>query len=770
MPRYLAFDGLRLLRVALLAVATLEAGVVSALAEPAVRDITVTGLARVEAETVTSALTFKPGDTLTPEVVDRSLKKVFATGLFNDVRIDELAGRVTITVTEHPRISRLSFEGNSAIETKKLEPAITLKAGSPYTQAKVAVDVRAIRDLYRKEGRNTATVSPIVTNAGDGQIDLAFRISEGEINKVRHIAFSGNRAFTEAQLRDVVSTTESGWLDVLRSTVNYDKDRLARDRALLIDYYRRHGYPDATVAEPDGKLVEDKSFDVTFAIDEGERYTIAGARIDAEVQGLDVLHIERLLKVKAGEVYDAETIDASTSAIAQYLAASGQPFVRTAPRFERNEARKTITVVYTLKTGPPVYIRRIEISGNTRTRDHVIRRELKLAEGDPYNAATAELARKRVLKLGFFKTVTLAPSRTDNADKIDLKLAVEELDTGTLSFGIGYSEADGIIGDASYSDRNFLGTGRGIRVKIEAAERRYGGEIGLTEPHILGTEATGSATLFYRDTDRSLQSSFKEQRWGLSTKLVMQMSDTVSTSLNYSFTRSTLYGVGANASTAIKEAAGYPATSSTYDTSAVGYGVAYDTRDAKKAPTTGVYATATQDFAGIGGDARFVRSVADVRGYMPIADGLVLAGHMGGGTIAGYGGQDVRLLDLFYRGGETVRGFASSGIGPRDSLSANADALGGKSYYVTSVEMRKEIGAGLTGVAFVDAGSLFGTTKTSAALPGLTGNAAAPRVSAGVGLVWDSPIGGLPASYALPLLSQPGDKTQALGFGLTPGF
>ncbi len=741
-----------------------------AAAESVVRDITVTGIRTADTETVTSALAFKPGEALTPAAVDRSIKKIFATGLFNDVRIDDNNSHVTVTVVEHPRIARLTFEGNTAVETKKLEPAIALKAGSPYTQAKAAADERALRDLYRKEGRHTATVNAVATPAADGRIDLAFRIAEGEINKVRKITFNGNRAYTEAQLRDVVSTAESGWLDVLRSTVTYDKDRLARDRALLIDHYRRHGYPDVKVSEPDGKLVEDKTFDVTFAIEEGDRFTFAGARIDSEIEGLAPSQFTALMKVKAGGVYDAEQIDASTSAIALELAKAGHPFVRPVLKLERNQAAKSITVAYVLKAGQPVHIRRIEISGNSRTNEDVIRRELKLAEGDPFNAATAEAARKRVLKLGFFKSVTLSPVRTDSTGQVDVKLKVEELDTGTLSFGIGYSEADGIIGDASYSDRNFLGTGRGVRVKLEAAERRYGGELGFTEPHIFGTDATAGIDLFYRDTDRTLQSSFKEQRWGVSTRLVLQMTDTVSTSLNYGFTRSTLYGVGPNASTAIKEAANFPATSNTYDTSSIGYGVAYDTRDARKAPTTGVYATMNQDFAGLGGDARFVRSIADVRGYMPVTDGLVLAGRMGGGTIAGYGGQDVRLLDLFYRGSETVRGFASSGIGPRDSLSPNADALGGKSYYVTSVEMRKEIGAGLTGVAFVDAGSLFGTTRTSAALPGLTGNSAAPRVSAGVGLVWDSPIGGLQASYAIPLRSQPGDKTQPLGFGLTPGF
>ena len=371
----------------------------------------------------------------------------------------------------------------------------------------------------------------------------------------------------------------------------------------------------------------------------------------------------------------------------------------------------------------------------------------------------------------------MQPERTQEPEQVNLRVTVVEQETGDLSFGLGYSQNDGIIGDVSYSERNIMGTGVAGKVKLEIGERRWGGEVGLTDPRFLGTNTAAGFDVFYRDTDRTTQSSYKEQRWGGSVKIGVPITDTITGGLSYTFTRSTLYDVGANASAAIKEAVpGYPkSTSSTYDTSAVGYSLGYDTRDNARVPNSGLYSVVKQDFAGLGGDAAYVRSTIDTRGYYPVGNGIVLGGHLGAGTINGYAGQDVRLLDLFYRGGETVRGFATGGIGPRDSNSVNQDALGGKGFYLASLEARAPLPfvpseMGLSAVGFIDAGSLFAANKTASALPGLTGNSAAPRVSTGAGLVWDSPLGPLQATYGFVLSKQAGDKTQPFNFGTASGF
>jgi len=749
-------------------------------AEPApiVRRIDVTGNTVTEADAVRAALAFRAGDALTPERIDRSIKQLFATGLYADAKVvPGRSGDVSVRVVENPRVASVSFSGNKAIETSKLAGAIALKQGAIYTRAKAHADAISLRDLYRREGRHQVKVEPHASDSARG-VQLTFHIEEGEVNKVKRIAFSGNRAFSDAVLRDVITTTQSGWLDMLRSNLTYDAERVALDRILLRQYYQKHGYADASVAEPAARLdPATGGFEVSFAIDEGERYTFGPQRIELNLPGIDASRLAARIAAREGQVYDATKVDTTVVALDGELAATGQPFVHTVPRIERDPNARRIGVVYALQSLPHLYIRRIEITGNSRTLDRVVRRELRLGEGDPYSPITVEAARKRLTRTGLFKSIDIRTIKAKEKDQVDLAVGVVEQDSKDLSFGIGYSENDGIIGDIAYGDNNLFGTGLSGRVKLEAGQRRYGAELSLTDPHFLDTDLGAGFDLFYRDTDRTLTSSYKDTRWGGSVRLAMPITETLSTGVNYTFVRGTIYDVGPNASVAIKEAVpGYPAaTSGRYDTSAVGYSVAFDTRDNRKMPTSGVYAGVKQDLAGLGGDARYLRTSADLRGYYPLPAGIVLAGHIGGGYITGYGGQDVRLLDLFYRGSETVRGFAPSGLGPRDAFSANQDALGGRSYYVTSAELRFPIptvpeSLGINGMVFADAGSLFGANKTAAVLPGLAGNSAAPRVSAGPGIVWNSPLGPLQASYGFVLAKQPGDKIQPFNFGLGSGF
>jgi outer membrane protein insertion porin family len=447
--------------------------------------------------------------------------------------------------------------------------------------------------------------------------------------------------------------------------------------------------------------------------------------------------------------------------------------VRVVPK--RDAASRTITMAIEVKDGPAVFVERIEIVGNKQTKDFVIRRELRFTEGNPVNAVILERGRKRVQALGFFKNVTLRKKQGSSADSVVITVEVVEDDTRNLSFGVGYSTSEGIVGDVSVIERNLLGNGQSLRLKLSGSATRLQAELGFTEPHLLGSNFAGGFDLFYKDINYTTQASYKAQKIGGDLRLGYQISDEWSTGVNYTFTRNTIYDVGANASAAIKEAVpGFPDTaSSTYYTSSVGYSLAYDTRDNKKRPTEGVYYTLSQDLAGVGGDVRYLRSVGEARGYYPVSDQVTAVGRTTGGVIAGWGGQDVRLLDLFYRGGESVRGFAVAGIGPRDTLSANQDALGGRMYFATTAELLFQLPGvpqdiGLRGAVFADAGSLWGVNSTAASLPGLAGSALAPRASVGMGLAWDSPLGALRVDYAYPIVKQPYDKTQALSFGLMP--
>lgn len=735
-------------------------------------DIVLEGARTVTVDEVRAHLEFAPSGAPDASSIDTAVTKLMGTGLFSDVRIERRGGALHVTVVENPVIAAVTFEGSSAIDKKKLEEATKLKAKSRYSAARAHADVRSIMELYRQAGRLKSTVEPKVTKLADERVNVAFVVSEGVVNKIERIAFTGNRAFSERQLRDVISTSESGWFDVFKNAAFYDPERVETDRDLVRRHYINNGYPDARVTDVAANLnTAQTAYTLTFAIDEGEAVTFASPKVEAEVAGVEPAKLVTATKVTPGKPYSQEQIDKSVETISERLAESGHPFARVRPRIQRAAGAGPATVVFRIEQGKPLYIERIEITGNTRTKDHVIRRELKLSEGDPVNAFLLERAVKRLKALGFFKSVDIKHTPGSAPDRVRLTFAVVEEETGNLSFGGGYSTTEGIIGDISWTERNLLGNGQYLRLKLAGSQTRLQADIGFTEPRFLDTNVSAGFDLFYKDVDFSQQASYKSQKAGGDIRLGFPIADKMTLGVNYTFVRNTLYDVGPNASAAIREAV---AEQNPYNTSSVGSSLTYDGRDSKKRPTQGVYYTIAQDVAGLGGDVRFVRSTGDFRAYYPVAESVTFMGRVSGGIIDGWGGQDVRLLDLFYKGGDMVRGFATAGIGPRDTLSANKDALGGRMYLATTAETLFDIPGvpkdlGIRGAVFADAGSLFGTNKTAAALPGIAGTSPQLRASAGVGLIWDSPIGGLRADYAIPLVSQPFDKLQPFSFGMT-GF
>lgn len=743
-----------------------------------VRDIKIEGAQRITPETIRSHLQFATGAPYDAAAVDRSLKALFATGQFSDVRIERRGETVVITVAENPTINSITFKGNSALDAAKLSPVLELKQRAAFTPAKAEAGTRRIRDLYRAQGRFKTTVVAKTTPLAENRVDLVFEIHEGEVIKVQRIGFVGNRAFSESELRDVITTSQSSWLDILKTSVTYDPERLGLDRELLRRHYLNNGFPDAKVSAADAQLdPAETGFLVTFTIEEGDRFTFGEAKVESRLTEIDAAGLQSQLSIRSGDAYKAQSVTKSVEAVTVALADKAKSSARVTPKETRNNAQHTIALTFLIEDGPRLIIERISVSGNTRTKDEVIRRELRLAEGDAYNGVLVERAKKRIERLGFFKSVEIKRERGSQDDQVALGIEVTEQETAELSFGIGYSDNEGIIGDVGYTERNLCGNGQQLRVKFAGSFTRLQADIGFTEPHFLDSNVAAGFDLFYKDIDQTRQSSYKSQKAGGDVRLGFALTDTVSSTVNYTFARNKLYDVGADASAAIKEAVpGYPANnSSTYYTSSVGYTLAYDTRNDKKNATSGIYTSLGQDFAGLGGDVRYIRTVGEARGYYAVTDKVTLMGRATAGNITGWGGEDVRLLDLFYKGGETVRGFATAGFGPRDIFSANKDALGGRYFYATTAELRFPIplvpdSFALRGAVFADAGSLWGVNTTASGLAGLAGNTAAPRASVGTGLVWDSPVGPLQLSYAVPLFKQPSDKTQPLSFGLGPAF
>lgn len=746
-----------------------------------IRTVEVAGNSRIAADSVRQHAGLRPGESCAPARLDAALKAMFASGQFADARIECRDGIARIAIVENPIVAKVVFEGRSAVPEADLSKAALVGPRDVHTRAKVETAAARLRELYRARGYEDAVIEARTTPAGQGRVEVAFAITEAGVVKVDRIAFTGNQAFSDAVLSDVVTTRQSRLFDFLQAVTAPVPDRLDHDRALLERHYRRHGYADARVGEPQRTRApaggKPGGWHVVFPIEEGERYTFGAIVLSP---GLAAALPASRVRIASGAVYDREALDKAMEAVTAALIEAGHPSAEVVARLGRDPKRRVMDVTLEIRQSPRVVIERIEIVGNRITRDHVIRRELSFAEGDVYHPLIVEQARTRLMRLGLFKSVQIArrPGTGPEAkDKAILAVAVEEVDSREIGFGAGYSTSEGIIGDVTLTERNLMGRGQTLKLEIAGSQTGARGMIGFTEPRFLGTRVAAGFDLFWRDSDLTQSSSYKSTRFGGTIRVGTEIASDTTATLNYTLSRTSIYDIGPDASRAVKLAVpGWPNSgSAAFTTSSIGYSLAYDTRDRKVLPMRGVLISGGQDLAGLGGDSRFIRTTADARIYVPVSESMQIAARATGGTITGWGGREVALLDHFYRGGETVRGFAGSGIGARDILSPRRDSLGGTSFIATTAELRFPLplvpsSAGLRGAVFADAGTLFGTSASVKAQPGVVGTTASLRAAVGAGLIWDSPVGPLQTGYAVPVAKQAFDKTQGFYFGLGSGL
>ncbi len=753
----------------------------------AIRDIRVVGNKRVEPETVRTYLKFNAGDAYDPGKIDQSIRALFATGLFADVRIDREGNGVVVTVVENPVINQVAFEGNKEVDKDTLKNEVQLKPRSVFTRAKAQADVQRILDVYRRQGRFAASVEPKIIELDSNRVNLVFEIDEANATKVKAINFIGNRAFSDSQLRDIITTSQSGLLDFLKGTNIYDPDRLTLDRELLRQYYLKNGYADARVVTAGAELDRDGSgFYISFVVEEGELFGFGAMEIESSLP-IDVKALRAELLTSPGATYDQSLMDKTVERLTLVASEQGYAFVRVRPKAERDATGRAINVTYVIDEGPRVYIERININGNLRTQDYVVRREFRLAEGDAYNPLMVDKAKKRLQNLGYFKTVDIKRRPGSAADRVILDVDLVEQSTGELSFGAGYSTSEGIIGDVSITERNLLGRGQFLRLRLAGSAERLQIDLSFTEPRFLGLNLAAGFDLFHKDVNLSSLSSFRTRTTGGSLRLGFPLTENLWLTNSYNLSTSAIYDVLPTASLAIREAQGEAITSSW------GTMLSYDGRNHPKNPTRGVYLQAGTEVAGLGGDVQYVRASAEGRFYYPLTDKITFVGRAMGGHIEGWGGQDVRLIDLFYKGGETIRGFDRGGFGPRDLLTN--DALGGSTYWSATAELRFPIPfipqeLGMSAAAFVDAGSLFGAGATAEGLntqcgvplnrdpvtgavlnPGIClANSSAVRAAAGASIIWESPLGPLRLDISKPFLKERYDQEQLIRFGASTRF
>jgi len=745
--------------------------------------IEVRGNRRVDAQAIREHFHATLNSRYTPADIDAALKELYATGLFEDVKIATSGARLIVTVIEAPLIDRLRFEGNKKLKDKDLANEIGSKPGGPLTKAGVREDVMRIADMYRRNGRYEVQVTPN-TIARNGRVDLIFEIKEGAKTGVNRITFVGNRDFAESRLKAVLKTTESGWFAFLKTSDVYDPDRIENDADLLHQFYLKHGFADARVSTAATYDPAQQGVVLTFTIDEGARYRFGQIDIDSRIAALDSTVLRPIPQFGPGDAFDGEAVGKTAEEIAIAAGKRGFPFVDVRPHAHRDLAAKIVNIVFTVDDGPHRYIEQINIHGNTVTRDEVIRREFDVAEGDPYNRGLIDRAERRLKQLPPFKSVKIVPENGSTPDRVVLNVEVEEQRTGDLSFSGGYSTSVGIIGEISVSEQNFLGRGQYVKVSAALGEYLRGGTLTFVEPYLLGNRLSLGLDLFFKETLSNPNQSYGSESYGTGIKLGAPLMEGVASEARYSLVNQSvslnptlMACVPPGASTtcpsiAVKQAS----LNGPQWVSTVGSTLVYSSLDNPKNPHAGLRAELRQDVAGLGGSADFLRTNGDVRYYRDLGNDVVGVVRAQGGYITPYGGQTLPLMSSFFGGPQLVRGFAINGFGPRDvTPGTTLDNIGGSRYWTTTAELQAPIPGlppevALRAAVFADAGSLWGY-RGATSFPSLSGSLTVAdsqrvRSSLGSGLIWDSPFGALRVDYAYPTSKASTDVTQRLRFGV----
>jgi outer membrane protein insertion porin family len=753
-------------------------GLVSApaAAEAPSRDmITVQGNRRIDADTVRSYFHPAPDGRFDDSARDAALKALLATGLFDNVTIERGGERLVVHVSEAPVLDRVAFEGNKKIKDTELSAVVQSKPRGALQRALVQADVGRIIEAYRHVGRDDVGVVPQIISRGEDRVDLVYVVTEGTKTTVRQINFVGNRMFGKRQLAAVIQTSATNMLSFLIGGDVYDPDRVAEDREQLRTYYRSKGYADASVtsasAEYDPAM---KGFTLTFSIDEGPLYHFGEINVVSDVPGLDSDKLRRLLLARPGAVFDGTALDKTSEVLAIELAKLGYPFAQALPRTIRDADARRVAVAFVIEQGPRTYIERIEIHGNTRTRDYVIRREFDIAEGDPYNKTLIDRAERRLKNLNYFKSVKISRLPGSVADRVVLDVEVVDQSTGDFSIAGGYSTTDGFLGEVKVGDRNFLGTGKTVNASLTYGQYARGVDLSASEPYFLGSRVSAGIELYGRQNQASPYQSYGSDIYGATMQFGTPLTEQLGAQWRYSIYNQNVTLDPASLAAAPSLPIQQAALAGPQWVSAVGSTVTYNTLDSTKSPTSGFKSQLTQDLAGLGGDVKFLRTTEDLRYYHPINDDVVSLVRAQGGYITGWGGQQAPLMNSFFGGPTMVRGFAPNGFGPRDlTPGTTMDNVGGSMYWATTAELQSAIPGvpkeyGLKATAFVDAGSVFRysgpTTFPGSAQSLQLANSNVVRSSIGAGLTWASPFGALTVDYAVPLTKAAYDVVQPLRF------
>ena len=715
-------------------------------AEIYVSQIEVDGLQRVERETVLSYLNVEQGSSVSQEYLNSSMKRLFETGLFADVNIDARGnGVLAVKVVENPVINKRVFDGNDKVDDTLLESEVQLKSGSIYNIAKVQDDVQRILEVYKRSGRYATVVEPKIIKRDQNRVDLVYEISEGPTAAISKVNFIGNHHYSDDDLQSEIMSKESRWYRLFSSSENYDPEKTNYDKELLRRFYLKRGYADFRVLSAVAELSPDKkSFVVTYVLDEGPRYKLEDVRIQSMIKDVDVAALSGQVQQEKGDWYNADLAERSVYALTEELGKKGFAFVDVTPELEKTSGNKMV-LTFNIAEGQRVFVDRINITGNTRTEDEVIRREFRIDEGDAFNAVKIRASRRNVENLNYFSKVDIQTEPNPNDDsKADINVNVEEKSTGAFNVGVGYSTVNGALFRAGIAENNFQGKGQKLSADVAVSQRTSEYDLSFTEPYFMGRRLSAGIDLFRTEEDYQDEGSYDSESTGGRLRLGWNYTDDFAQYLRYTLKEDKISNVDRNASIYIKEEEGR------YSNSSIGQTMVYDKRDSAINPKEGYYLSFGNDVAGLGGDEKYLKFDGKAYKYFTLADYYTFKLFINGGYITGYGDENVRLSNRYYLGGSTLRGFEFAGIGARDKFTK--DALGGNWMIYSGAEMSFPIGldeVGVRGRTFVDMGILG---KPDDINEDYVEYSDTPRVAAGFGFQWQSPMGQIDVDLAFPIV------------------
>jgi outer membrane protein insertion porin family len=751
-----------------------------------VSSISVQGNQRVDVETIRSYVGITPGKSFSAGDIDEAVKRLFATGLFSDVRVTQSGGTLVVVVEEYPVVNQVLFQGNKKQKDAELARVVQLKPRGTFSQAQLEADAEAIRTAYSRIGRDDATVETQIMDLGENRVNVVFNITEGGRTKINAVNFVGNNAFGDRRLSDVISTKRSNILSFLFRNDIYDENRLRADEETLRRFYYDRGYADFRVISSSAELDEtNNEYNVSFTVEEGERYEFGDVTIESTIDGVDSTSLNSAIETRTGDVYSAKNVEDTIINLTERVAGAGYAFAQVTPRGDRNFETRTISVVYTIDQGPRTYVERIEIRGNARTRDYVIRREFDVSEGDAFNQVLIQRAKRRLERLDFFETVNIATAPGSEPDQIVLVVDVVEKSTGEFSIGGGYATggaSPGFSVEGSVSERNFLGRGQFIRISAGGGEDTRNYSLSFTEPYFLGRRISAGFDV-YRQTQ--VYDNYDTQLTGATIRFGLPITENLTTTLAYNLTSEeydydqTCVPTTGPSPCIISPAIIDAIALSPWVKSSVSAALQYNSIDDMKNPHAGIFANVTGEFAGLGGDASWAKITARGSYYRTLSEEQDIVGLLtaGGGHIQAVS-NDLRVFDQFKQSDRIIRGFAYNGMGPVDTngTATRTDDyhLGGTTYLHASAEAQFPMPAlppslGVKGAVFADAATLFGVDSGVRAVTGASFDMKW-RASVGVGVIWASPFGPIRIDYALPVLKERTDVVQNINFGISTKF